>query len=447
MSQNIYKQRKCNFINTEINHDLGPGSKSRGQPGPVKVNEIHKKPIFIDSSRTDTPCHPPPPPEDWANWFKNDPQSFELIVGKKIGGDDKDPEITGVGPNILYNNENKPDVTGKLKGQWFANTEVGTKKINVRKYHQNHANFTDFRDKNLFHMFGDCTPDEGGEVDVFFVIDTGDKLGHLLGKNPVDPPSLAQAPSLEFTKYNINVIHSPVTLGDSAPKNKPHSPVYDKIFKQFDKLNDKPGRVSCRLLSWLVTKNIIIDDLRHGGDIPKEDFMTNHKIAANYLPGAPYTYQTWADNTNKKIYNTMNPKEENNKTTVQEWLRTEAHLDIIEGDPQNALNLLGIVDKNQISLNVQKKRSGDHLQLLFAKYLYKFKNDLEFIKPDDLLPDMKPKSDYFASRDNTFFKKNTFFITGDWPACAFAIFNNINTVMFYKQQDKTKTCFLVFTFN
>ena len=143
----------------------------------------------------------------------------------------------------------------------------------------------------------------------------------------------------------------------------------------------------------------------------------------------------------------MNPKAENNKTTVQEWLRTEAHLDIIEGDPQNALNLLGIVDKNQISLNVQKKRSGDHLQLLFAKYLYKFKNDLEFIKPDDLLPDMKPKSDYFASRDNTFFKKNTFFITGDWPACAFAIFNNINTVMFYKQQDKTKTCFLVFTFN
>tara|TARA_Y100000817_G_C16861348_1_gene545907 strand:+ start:3695 stop:5029 length:1335 start_codon:yes stop_codon:yes gene_type:complete len=440
-------EAKCNFINTEINHDLGPGSKSQGKPGPVKVNEIHKKSIFIESSREDTRC-PIPRPENWADWFNNDPQSFESVVRKKIGD-----EVFGQSPNVLYDNETTPvDETGIMDGEWYANTGVGAveerqRKINVRKYHQKHGNFKDFSDKNLFHMFDDCIGNDMDQVvDVLFVIDTGDKLGHLLGKNPEDATQRVVAEGLQFTKYNINVIHSPVTLGDSAPKNKPHAPVYDKIFKQFSKHDGKPGRVSCNLLSWLVTKNIIIND---GGDIPKEDFMTTHKIAANYLsvPGqtnGPYTYQTWKDETDTPIYSTTNPKVENNKTTVQDWLRSAgdggANLNIIEQGRDSDINLQ---NKKLISLNVQKKRSGDHLQLLFAKHLYKFRNHLELMKPDDFSPRGNP----FELKDPVFFEKNTFFITGDWPACAFAIFNKINTVMFYKQQDKEKTCFLVFTFS
>ena len=126
-------EAKCNFINTEINHDLGPGSKSQGKPGPVKVNEIHKKSIFIESSREDTRC-PIPRPENWADWFNNDPQSFESVVRKKIGD-----EVFGQSPNVLYDNETTPvDETGIMDGEWYANTGVGAveerqRKINVRK--------------------------------------------------------------------------------------------------------------------------------------------------------------------------------------------------------------------------------------------------------------------------------------------------------------------------
>ena len=72
MAQNIPSE-KCDFINTEINHDLGPSSG-----GPVKIESIHKKNDFIQSSRIDTPCELPTAGSDW---FKNDPGSFKYVVG------------------------------------------------------------------------------------------------------------------------------------------------------------------------------------------------------------------------------------------------------------------------------------------------------------------------------------------------------------------------------
>jgi len=435
MAQNIPSE-KCDFINTEINHDLGPSSG-----GPVKIDSIHKKTDFVQSSRIDTPCELPTVGSDW---FKNDPGSFEYVVGYE--------------PSELYDIMKQTTPDGFLETR-VVKTESGNQNIKIRKYHQDHNSFKNFEDKNLFHMFDDCEGDPSGSVDVFFVIDTGDKLGHLLGDNSLtNQKSTGRLYPLIFGGYTINVVHSTVTMGDSAGKNWPHSPKFDKIFNKY---NGKPNvsglneRVPCHLCSWLVTKNIMVGNLAEGAQIPKQDFMSDYTINANYMVTKPYSYQNWKHPTIQQMnYNTTNPKKDNNKPGVQTWLKTrttggqykgEANLDIIENNDADTPGSISPLNQRSISLNVQKKRSGDHLQILFAKYLYKFKNDLNIQKPDNY-PYKEEKRQLFATKTDDYYKKNTFFITGDWPACAFAIYNKINTVMFYKQKDKTKSCFLVFTF-
>lgn len=429
MAQNIPNE-KCDFINTEINHDLGPSSG-----GPVKIDSIHKKTDFVDSSRIDTPCNLP---IVGSNWFKDDPGSFKYVVGYE--------------PSQLYDRDFKPTSNDGILITCVVKTELGNQNVKIRKYHQDHGSYTDFKDKNLFHMFDDCegNPNSNGSVDAFFVIDTGDKLGHLLGDNDrTKQKSTGGLSPLSFQHYTINVVHSTVTMGDSAGKNWPHSPKFDKIFNKY---NGKPNvigfdeRVPCDLCSWLVTKNIMVGNLSEGAQIPKQDFMSDYTINANYMITKPYSYQNWTHPTIPQMnYNTTNPKKENNKPSVQNWLRTSANLDIIESNVADAPGSISQENKRNISLNVQKKRSGDHLQILFAKYLYKFKNDLNIQKPDNY-PSKEEKRQLFATKTDDYYKKNTFFITGDWPACAFAIYNKINTVMFYKQKDKTQSCFLVFTF-
>ena len=481
---------KCDFINTEINHDLGKGSG-----GPISIQGHHKTKKFINASRklTGTCSNTDIKVDNWSTWFRNDPQSFQSVLKYQetttLGG------FKGVHPSQLYNlnTDGSPEMPyqsgkqgygllGHPDGSFKAEIEGSSHgvtdqvDISVRRFVQNSLPYelpttdtnpepahNDFSDKNIFHIFDDCIPREGthepeleigqGIVDIFFIIDTGDKLGKVLAEGE-HTPSIP----LKFNKYNINVIHSPITMGDSASKTKPHGPIYDKLYKK-KKINNP-----CTLFSWLCTSNITIDTPTQGGDIPKEDFMTEFRIEANYLSASPYTYQNWKLTEGGNYvtkYNTTNPHKENNKPTVQKWLRANAELDKIkennDSDP--------IPDENkmkEISLNVQKKRSGDHLQILFAKYIENFihpvPNRVAVMRPSVYQTEPKLKELYqnddvttgtlaWNFINQTDYKSNTFFITGDWPACAFAIYNKVNTIMFYKTSDKNKTCFLIFTFN
>lgn len=429
---------KCDFVNTEINHDLGKGSG-----GPISINEHHKKSEFISASRASTGCDTPDP-NHWTDWFRNDPNSFKSVV--KMNGKDVDPGFLYSLPEDIGGIA--PDADGYFPGTWTAKTENGEKSINVQKFPQNGPSSNNFSDKQIYHIFDNCSENSEGHVDAFFVIDTGDKLGKILSTGLTNTP---------YDKhFNVHVIHSTVTLGDSASKTKPNGPIYDKLFKKNFNGSTNSYKNPCTVHSWLCTNNVIIDN-GADGDIPPTDFMTAYRIEANYLPGPPFTYQNWKMNGNT-VYNTTNPKKENNKPTIQKWLSSGtssiqptpgAGLSHIQGN-----GTLTPDKKKEISINMQKKRSGDHLQILFAKYLYKYKSNLSFIKPEKLHEISVPggtlpqyKSHQISQMTNPDIKKNTYFITGDWPACAFAIFNEVNTVMFYKTTDKRKTCFLIFTFS
>jgi hypothetical protein len=45
------------------------------------------------------------------------------------------------------------------------------------------------------------------------------------------------------------------------------------------------------------------------------------------------------------------------------------------------------------------------------------------------------------------FKRRTFFITGDWPAVCYAVWNRVNTIMVFKHPTKVEeSCILKFSF-
>ena len=264
---------------------------------------------------------------------------------------------------------------------------------------------------SIFELFADFE-------DIFFVIDTGDNLVQLLAG--LTPPS----------KINIHQIHSMVTLADSAPKTIPNSPKYKK------------SNPSVILYSWYYSEPITID---HRDPLFISSFRIENSRAVNSNTDwdikQKWTLPAEAGQTTY-INSVTNAKKDNNKNVVKSYLETYVipKIDYAFSDK----------DKIHGSHFIQRKRSGDYLQVLFAKKvpgLMKSDPSVRFEVKNT--PYGRPETfDKIQEKyDENQFRERTFFITGDWPAVCWAVWNRVNTIMVFKHpKNIEECCILKFSF-
>jgi hypothetical protein len=261
---------------------------------------------------------------------------------------------------------------------------------------------------NFYRLFDDIQLDINNDRNIYLVIDTGDDLVKKLGQSLQGQQ--------EFN-YNIHVIHSLVTLADSAKKTRPDSKNYTKLY---DHLNQ---------YSWLY--NVNPSTIEYNNPV----FMSNYQITNNFNPGS-FDWkirQTWVLPQNNIIYQTYNAHVDNNKTVV-----TKEIYDQQQRREQD-------IDYRTINLAFQKKRSGDHLQILAAKDL----PDLLANNIGDFIGVRKntQTEHRLVGKDENYYRRNLFFVTGDWPAFSYAIYNQINSVIMIRTPDMETSFTLVVMFN
>lgn len=266
--------------------------------------------------------------------------------------------------------------------------------------------------RRLFELFKDelAPSDDDGWIDIFFVIDTGDNLVKALKS------------MIPEENYRIHIIHSVFTLGDSARKTLPNSTSY----------NCHNSRV--QLYSWLFSRYPEINP-------NDQTFMTSYKIQCSILsqPGFK-VYQRWeidvegedgTSRTNVK-HETWDSKVDHNNTNVKQEISSRS-----EYDQAN-------------HLSIQKKRSGDHFQIWFAKRFPRYMSarenmDLQYSShavPPDFLNSLQ------EGKSTQYFRDRTYFLTGDWPAFSYSLYNKINTIIFAKHpREQGQTGFLSVSFD
>jgi hypothetical protein len=260
-------------------------------------------------------------------------------------------------------------------------------------------------ENELFNLFSNnLTADENGWIDIFFVIDTGDNLVKLL--KGLKPPG--------GKKYRFHIIHSVYTLGDSAPKSPPNSLKY------------RCRNPEVQLYSWLFTDNPPINSR-------DPIFMTSYNINCTVLHRWK-VYQIWKDGE-QLIWQTWDSKDDHTAPQAKKEIEKR-------GD---------IYDRNN-NIDIQKKRSGDYFQIRFAKkfprYMANRRNlDLQVYNrtgydTTSLIDDQSKFHTLFANDHQAEYRKRTFFVTGDWPAFSYSLFNRVNSIIFAKHPDINQLGFL-----
>jgi hypothetical protein len=181
---------KCEFINTEINHDLNP---------PVNIS-TQQQPSFKRISRSYLDYN-----EAYGcNGFLGDTNEIlndSDIVQKILSHSIQDIRST-TGSNDINKLGSEINIYPLVK---ISNNRTTSQVANatLKKYKKPYNN-------TLFNLF------ETDHTDLFFIIDTGDNFIQVLkGLNPDGP-----------RRRNLHIIHSVLTLADSAPKTKPDSKNY-----------------------------------------------------------------------------------------------------------------------------------------------------------------------------------------------------------------------------
>jgi hypothetical protein len=237
-------------------------------------------------------------------------------------------------------------------------------------------------------------------------------------------------------KYHIHIINSVETIGDSASKIKPDC-------KKKYLYKKDPGDSKTRLFSWLYTKNRELNGTKD--DLMFSSYKINTRYAAN--TGQFKIDQVWSISESSYYYDDINKK--NNRTNIRneikEVLETRNFYDKSITDK----------DKQEISRALQRKRSGDYLQIKFAKDFPTIgESDFKLILPDNEQYQIlnkqdweypNPNSDSLIKLSTDIKKNNTFIITNDWPCLSYAIFNEVNVIF----HNNSPTCkyLLVFQFN
>jgi hypothetical protein len=359
---------KCNFVNTEINHDLNP---------PVAVQTSKSEPFirlsrsYLDENSNGQGCN------DFFYGFEflNDSQIVEKVLGFSI------EQLRSIAP------DQDLSLSVLVKSDDANNTISLRKPARVKKYNKPYNN-------SLFGLFDDLSH-------LFFIIDTGDNFVQTLkglAYNGQTPP-------------NIHVIHSVLTLADSAPKTLPDSKNYNS------------QNASVRLFSWYLPFPITI---------PSNDRLFMSAFSVNNLkfnaPGWKIR-QDWLNNNNQLLYQTFDAKKENSKPLVKTYLNSNLN---------GILNNLDNEDAKRVgSLNMQKKRSGDYFQIWIAKQFPRYAaegiQNLIFVRG--------PTNGHPPQADEATYRARTYFVTGDWPAFCYAIYNQVNAIMIFKHpSDQSLSC-------
>ena len=367
---------KCDFVNTEIDHDLNPPigarlhktedfltfSRNLLDNGPGGCNEIIDRGIIATAER-----------------FKQDtviaPYVIGTIAGSEIAGRDNSafhllPEgvnypITNLLKKIpnTINSTRNPAVGGNIM-RFSKREAVGTGKATY---------------PNLFPLFD---PDQ---TDLFLIIDTGDNLVQYL-------KSYTSAPN-----RTIHQIHSMTTLADSAPKTLPDAKKY------------ACSNPTVNLISWYYPERITI---RENDAL----FMSNYNIQNTVRTVGWKINQEWrlGGPGGRFDYGTPDAKTDNSKELVKQVL-------IASGAPA------GFNYAANNSLEIQKKRSGDYLQIHYAESFPRLMSQaaerakMVYVRGSAGIP--------FPLMNAAQYKRNTYFITGDWACFAYAIYNGVNSII------------------
>ena len=372
---------KCNFVYTEINHDLNP---------PVYKKDVLENPKFIDAIKSGLDEGPFGCSTATQFDFRDDPGVVAQILGMTLDQVNSDtylkPDVETTIPVLSkMNNTNTQSV--RVTGTLYKEKKVAT------------AASTTYSNSLINQLFSPpaiVKPDN-----IYFIIDSGDELiaRYLKPLSPVYP-------------VNLHVIHSMTTIGDSAPKKKPNAKDWNS------------NNLKVLIHSWYFNKPIII---------PKnhDDFMSNYLITCRLINAIKWHIgQTWSivlpTGASNIIYNTNDSHVDNKKNAVRDELRS-----LIDSGTLNYA--MSPAKKQEFALSVQKKRSGDHLQIIFAKEFPKFLadtvNDANFIYyAGKSLPTGTSGSPRNGLNEAEI-KSRTYFVTGDWPAFCYACYLGVNSIM------------------
>jgi len=352
---------KCDFIITEINHDL---NSARAKP--KITNELLKTPNFrmIASLNLDSVCKD----KNIPNFFND-----EKIVEQIMGISKKDLQMMPDGNNSIRvkTKENRP-------------TDI----IQTTKLNRSRSLTTDYI--NLFE-----------QDHVFLVIDTDN--AHIV-QNLIK--YFNAQPTGPFPQ--IHIIHSVLTLADSAPKTKPDDGNY---------INKTGRQQQIDVNSWYYTQEI---------DIPTEDplFMSRYTVKNKLVTGSNWDVQqqwilpeTQQLQQNKQDFFSLNAKKDNNVPAVTERIG------------KNNFDSPRITEPNkkEVNLCIQRKRSGDYLQIWMADNLPRIlsANNFDISHMLHVRPTGKVRI-FPAGNTRQWYKDRTYFVTGDYPAFCYAVYNKIN---------------------
>ena len=372
---------KCNFVYTEINHDLNP---------PVYKKNVLENLNFIDAIKSGLDQGPYGCSNATQFDFRDDAGVVAQILGMTLDEVNNDTSLKpGVETQIQIlskmNNTNTQSV--RVTGTLFKEAKVPG------------AASTTYSNSLINQLLSPpalVKPDN-----IYFIIDSGDELiaRYLKPLSPVHP-------------VNLHVIHSMTTIGDSAPKKKPNAKDWET------------NNLKVLIHSWYFNQPVIIPQ-NH------DDFMSNYLITCRLINATKwYIGQTWSivlpTGSSNIIYNTNDSHVDNNKKAVRDELSNLINTGALNSAMSSA-------KKQEFALSVQKKRSGDHLQIIFAKEFPKFladtANDANFI--------------YYAGKSlvsgtsgsprngltEAEIKSRTYFVTGDWPAFCYACYLGVNCII------------------
>ena len=97
-----------------------------------------------------------------------------------------------------------------------------------------------------------------------------------------------------------------------------------------------------------------------------------------------------------------------------------------------------------MNINFQKKRSGDYLQIQAAQMMPAILakastpgKHFTYVRGSSSSP---PK--IIGLNNQNYYYSRTYFITGDWPAMSYAIYNKVNCIMIVRNKDPKLTFML-----
>ena len=369
------------------------------------------------------------------------------------------------------------------ENQWNSlnvNTKYGLINVNVFKLTQKK------KDGNLVkgayqygnkitQIFNHCIPAPPtaaagiNKKHIFFVVDTGDTIRNKILKKMKLSDSQADA---DTERIFIHTIHCNETLGDSASKSKPDSK--DFCYKTHE-FTDK-NKFFC--LSWLYssTVNAFGASTKIIGSIDQLP-ITSYNITLDRKAGWQIE-GTWRQPANPTTataqfiptygngsYQPFIAKEQKISAMIKEM---QEYFTTTLSPPINIANFffnpMTTNDEllKQVGSFYQRKRSGDYLQIDAADKLannlinpqYSTENKFQLIRPSkaptlppgstwgnftDFYPSASPTEKFPIKKcfhltepptaaDADQVKKNIFFVTGDYPALDYALYNKINVI-------------------